>query len=42
MDKSPGPGFHVEEAKALLDLAKQLYPAVVPDIEKAIAAPRDS
>ena len=32
----------VEEAKALLDLAKQLYPAVVPDIEKAIAAPRDS
>jgi len=32
----------VEEAKALLDLAKQLYPAVVPDIEKAIAAARGS
>jgi hypothetical protein len=32
----------VEEAKALLDVAKQLCPAVVADIEKAIAAPRDS
>jgi hypothetical protein len=32
----------LKEAKALLDLAKQLYPPVVPDIEKAIAAPRDS
>jgi hypothetical protein len=32
----------VEDAKALLDLARQCYPAVVPDIEKALAAPRDS
>jgi hypothetical protein len=32
----------VEEARVLLDLAKQLYPPVVPDIEKAIAVPRDS
>lgn len=32
----------VKETTALLNLAKQLYPAVVPDIEKAIAAPRDS
>jgi hypothetical protein len=32
----------VKEAKALLNVAKQLYPTAVPDIEKAIAAPRDS
>jgi hypothetical protein len=32
----------VEEAKLLLDLATQCYPAVVPNIEKALAAPRDS
>ncbi|TMA93666.1 MAG: hypothetical protein E6J74_17700 [Deltaproteobacteria bacterium] len=32
----------VERAKSLLDLAKQVYPDAVPDIEKAIAAPRDS
>jgi hypothetical protein len=32
----------VEEAEALLGLAKQLYPAVIPYIEKAIAASRDS
>jgi hypothetical protein len=31
---------NVKEAKALLDLAKQLYPDAVPDIEKALAAPR--
>jgi hypothetical protein len=32
----------VQEAKELLMLAKQIYPDAVPDIEKAIAAPRDS
>jgi hypothetical protein len=32
----------LERAKSLLDLAAQIYPAAVPDIEKAIAAPRDS
>jgi hypothetical protein len=32
----------MEEAKALLELAKQLCPAVVPDIRKAIDTPRDS
>jgi hypothetical protein len=35
-------GCTLEEARALLDVAKQLYPPVIPDIEKAIAAPRDS
>jgi hypothetical protein len=30
----------VEDAKTLLNLARQCHPAVVPDIEKAIAAPR--
>jgi hypothetical protein len=29
----------LEEAKALLDLAKQIYPDIIPDIEKALAAP---
>jgi hypothetical protein len=32
----------MERSKSLLDLAAQIYPAAVPDIEKAIAAPRDS
>jgi hypothetical protein len=32
----------VEQAKWLLDLARRVYPDAVPDIEKAIAAPRDS
>jgi hypothetical protein len=31
-----------QEAKELLDLARRIYPDAVPDIEKAIAAPRDS
>jgi hypothetical protein len=32
----------VEQAKGLLDLARRVYPDTAPDIEKAIAAPRDS
>jgi hypothetical protein len=32
----------VAEAKGLLDLARQVYPGAVPDIEKAVAVPRDS
>ena len=32
----------LERAKILLDLAAEIYPDAVPDIEKAIAAPRDS
>jgi hypothetical protein len=32
----------LERAKSLLDLATQIYPAALPDIEKAIAASRDS
>lgn len=31
----------VEDAKALLELAKQLCPIVVPDIRKALDTPRD-
>ena len=33
---------NVEQAKGLLDLARRVYPDTAPDIEKAIAAPRDS
>jgi hypothetical protein len=31
----------VEDAKALLELAKQLCPIVVPDTRKALDTPRD-
>ena len=32
----------LKEARWLLDLARQIYPGAVPDIEYAIANPRDS
>ena len=32
----------LDQARRLRDLAIQIYPAAVPDIEKAISAPRDS
>jgi hypothetical protein len=32
----------VDQAKRLLDLAKKIYPDAVPDIEHALAAPRES
>jgi hypothetical protein len=32
----------VEEAKGLLNLGRNIFPDAVPEIEKAIAAPRDS
>jgi hypothetical protein len=32
----------LERAKSLLNLAAEIYPDAVPDIEKAIAASRDS
>jgi hypothetical protein len=31
-----------EEAKGLLNLGRNIFPDAVPEIEKAIAAPRDS
>jgi len=33
---------HVYHAKRLLELAKRIYPEAVPDIENALAAPRES
>jgi hypothetical protein len=32
----------VQEAKGLLDLAKQIYPDAAADIEKALAVPRNT
>lgn len=32
----------LDEAQTVLDVAKQIYPDAVPDIEKGLAAPRDT